>query len=164
MCRITTLKLIISYRYLLLCLCVLSNSVIAGINDKNFGNVIISEVTSIYDGDTFRVNIASWPRLIGERVPIRVNGIDTAELKGKCREEIKLARKAKKVTVDFLRSAKKVELRNIKRGKYFRVVADVFGDDQSLAEKLISTGLAYEYFGGKKRSWCDINRIATEKL
>lgn len=80
-------------------LLMISFNAFAGINDKNFGSAIVSEVTSIYDGDTFRVNISGWPEIIGERIPIRVNGIDTPELRGKCEEEIVLARKAKKVTV-----------------------------------------------------------------
>ncbi len=126
----------------------------AGVNDKNFGNIVVDEVTSVYDGDTFRVNILDWPSLIGERIPIRVNGVDTPELRGKCKEEILLARRAKKVTVEFLRSAKQIELRDIKRGKYFRLVADVYGDGQRLADKLISMRLAYAYHGGKKKSWC----------
>jgi len=29
--------------------------------DKRFGHVMVSEVTSIYDADTFRVNIKGWP-------------------------------------------------------------------------------------------------------
>lgn len=127
----------------------------AGVNDKNFGTIVVDEVTSVYDGDTFRVNILGWPGIIGERIPVRLNGVDTPELKGKCKEEILLARKAKKVTVDFLRSAKNIEFRNLKRGKYFRVVADVYGDDKSLADRLLFLGLAYKYLGGKKRSWCE---------
>jgi len=34
------------------------------INNKNFGNVRVDEVTSIYDGDTFKVNIAGYPNII----------------------------------------------------------------------------------------------------
>lgn len=40
------------------------------------GSVVVDEVTSIYDGDTFRVNINAWPDIIGYRVPVRLNGID----------------------------------------------------------------------------------------
>lgn len=140
--------------FLICCLFAFTNAS-ASVNNKNFGQVRVGEVTSIYDGDTFRVNILGWPGIIGERIPVRVNGVDTPELKGKCKEEILLARKAKKVTVDFLRSAKNIELRNLKRGKYFRVVADVYGDGLRLSDRLVSMGLAYEYHGGKKRSWCE---------
>ncbi len=67
----------------------------------------MDEVTSIYDGDTFRVNINSWPEVIGRRVPVRIAGIDTPEMRGKCQVEKELARKAKQFTVLMLRAAKK---------------------------------------------------------
>jgi len=31
---------------------------------KNYGSIVVDEVTSIYDGDTFRVNINSWPAIV----------------------------------------------------------------------------------------------------
>lgn len=120
-----------------------------------YGNAVIEEVTSIYDGDTFRANISGWPTIIGERVPIRINGIDTPELRTKCNSEKFLARKAKKITVEMLRSAKKIELRNMQRGKYFRIIADVYADGESIAKRLIAENLAYEYYGGTKISWCN---------
>lgn len=122
---------------------------------ENFGNIIVDEVTSIYDGDTFRVNICSYPDVIGKRVPIRVNGIDTPEIRTKCIKEKLLARKAKKLTVSLLRSAKVVELRNMQRGKYFRIVADVYVDNKNLADMLIKNNLAVRYEGGTKtKDWC----------
>lgn len=119
-----------------------------------YGNTKVQEITSIYDADTFRADIAGWPAIIGERVPIRINGIDAPEMRGKCKEEKALARKAKQITVDMLRGAKKVELRNMQRGKYFRIIADVYADGVSVADRLIKAGLAYEYYGGTKQGWC----------
>lgn len=131
-----------------------SNS--ASIKDATFGTMFVSEITSIYDGDTFRANIGDVHPIIGERIGVRVAGIDTPEIRGKCEKEKQLARKAKQVTVDFLRGANLVELRNTKRGKYFRIVAEVYGDDRSLADELIKSGLAVKYDGGKKyKNWCE---------
>jgi micrococcal nuclease len=125
------------------------------LKNKTFGDVIVSEITSIYDGDTFRVNIAEWPEIMGYRIGIRVNGIDTPEKRGKCKLEKQLAQSAKEFTVNMLRSAKKIELRNIKRGKYFRIVADVFADGLSLSETLIKANHAVKYDGGTKgKDWC----------
>lgn len=124
-------------------------------SEKTYGNVVVDEVTSIYDSDTFRVNIKLFPDILGERVPIRVAGVDTPEMKGKCQKEILLARKAKQITVAALRGAHKIELKNIQRGKYFRIVADVYIDGQNLAETLIGSGLAVRYYGGhKSKDWC----------
>ena len=125
------------------------------LSKKNYGDIVVSEVTSIYDGDTFRANIDSYPELLGYRIGIRVNGIDTPEMRGKCEKEKLLARKAKQFAVAALRGAKKVELRNMKRGKYFRIVADVYVDGRNLGDALISHHLAVPYDGGHKaKDWC----------
>ena len=122
---------------------------------KEYGNITINEVTSIYDGDTFRVNIKGYPSIVGERVPIRINGVDTPEMRGKCVKEKTLAREAKQFTVSKLRDAKVIELRHMQRGKYFRIVADVYVDDKSLADLLIQDNLAVRYDGGAKiKDWC----------
>ncbi len=125
------------------------------ISNKNYGAVVVSEVTSIYDGDTFRANIEEYSELIGYRIGIRVNGIDTPEMRGKCQKEKVLAREAKQFSVEKLRGAKKIELRNMKRGKYFRIVADVYVDGKSLGSMLIDQELAVVYDGGRKaKNWC----------
>lgn len=122
---------------------------------ESYGSVIVTKVTSIYDGDTFRVNIEGYPDIIGKRIPIRVNGVDTPELRSKCKKEKDLARLAKQFTVQTLRSAKVIELKNMQRGKYFRIVADVYTDGKSLSKELIDNNLAVPYFGGTKvKDWC----------
>jgi len=120
----------------------------------NYGNATVTSVTSIYDGDTFRANIAGWPDIIGHRIGIRINGIDTPEIKGKCKDEKILARKAKQFTVTALRSAQYITLKNIKRGKYYRIIADVYVDGSNLAELLLKNQLARAYHGEKRQSWC----------
>jgi len=122
--------------------------------DKSFGNANVLEITSIYDGDTFRANIEGFPAVIGESMSIRINGIDTPELRGKCDKEKQLARLAKQFTVERLRAANSVVLKNIKRGKYFRLIADVYVDGVSLGEQLIKQGHAVKYIGKAKQVWC----------
>jgi len=125
------------------------------LSSKNYGSVFVSEVTSIYDGDTFRANIQEYPEIVGYRIGIRIRGIDTPEMRGKCQKEKTLARKAKQFSVEKLRAAKKIELRNMKRGKYFRIVADVYVDGKSLGSMLIDHELAVLYDGGRKaKDWC----------
>ena len=122
--------------------------------DKQYGSVIVSEVTSIYDADTFRVNIKGYPSIAGERIPIRILGIDAPELRGKCESEKIAARKAKQYTVKALRTAKMIELKDIQRGKYFRILAHVYVDGKSLGNELIKAGHARVYDGGKRGGWC----------
>lgn len=126
-------------------------------SDMTFGNVIVSEVVSVYDGDTFRVHIACWPDIIGYRIGIRIAGIDTPEIRGKCQVEKDKAQLAKQFVVEKLHNAQTVELRNIKRGKYFRIVANVFVDEINLADAIIEAGFAVAYDGNTKtKNWCDI--------
>ena len=138
------------------CLFLILISILSLQAKQTYNNITIDEVTSIYDGDTFRVNINSYPGIIGQKMAIRVNGIDTPELRAKCNKEKLLAREAKKLTVSTLRASKIIELRNLQRGKYFRIVADVYVDDKSLGDILIKNNLAVKYDGGTKvKNWCE---------
>jgi endonuclease YncB( thermonuclease family) len=120
-----------------------------------YGTVTVSKVISVYDGDTFRVNIDSLPPIVGKNIAIRVNGVDTPEIRGKCQYEKDLALKARDFVRGKLSSAKEIKLTNLQRGKYFRVVANVLVDSVSLEQELLDNQLAYEYSGGKKLSWCE---------
>lgn len=122
---------------------------------KEYGKVIVEGVTSIYDADTFRVNIKGYPPIVGQHIPIRVMEIDAPEIRGKCKKEKELARKAKNVTVEILRNAKIIELHNMKRGKYFRILAQVIVDGKNLGQLLIKSGHARSYSGGARLGWCD---------
>ena len=119
-----------------------------------YGTVTVSKVISVYDGDTFRVDIDSLPPIVGKNIPIRVNGVDTPEIRGKCQYEKNLALKARDFVRGKLANAKEIKLTNLQRGKYFRVVANVLVDGVSLEQELLDNELAYEYSGGKKLSWC----------
>ncbi len=120
-----------------------------------YGTVTVSKVISVYDGDTFRVDIDSLPPIVGKNIPIRLNGVDTPEIQGKCQYEKDLALKARDFVRKKLANAKEIKLTNLQRGKYFRIVADVMIDGVSLEQELLENKLAYKYTGGKKSSWCN---------
>lgn len=123
---------------------------------ESYGSAFVSKIISIYDGDTFKVNIDGYPAIVGEKMAVRVNGIDTPEIKGKCLKEKELALKAKQLVVSLFENAQSIELRNMQRGKYFRIVADVYVDGQSLSEYLILNHVAVLYDGGTKiKNWCE---------
>lgn len=140
-------------RLTLLLFC-LGLSLNAASNTNQYGNATVSEVVSIYDGDTFTANIANWPDIVGKRISVRVAGIDTPEMRGRCQEEKNRARLAKQFTVAALRNAGHIELRNLQRDKYFRVLSDVYIDGENLAQKLLREGLAIPYSGKTKVNWC----------
>jgi endonuclease YncB( thermonuclease family) len=120
-----------------------------------YGTVTVSKVISVYDGDTFRVDIDSLTPIVGKNIPIRVNGVDTPEIRGKCEYEKNLALEARDFVRNKLAKAKDIKLTNLQRGKYFRIVANVTIDGISLAQELLDNKLAYSYDGGKKLSWCN---------
>jgi len=118
-----------------------------------------------YDADTVTFNIPKVHPLLGKKVNIRVSGVDTPEIRTKNKCEKEKARNAKKLVANLFKHAKRIDLENIKRGKYFRIVADVIIDGKSLTYYLIKNGLAYSYDGGKKKNmdWCQSSRkIASE--
>lgn len=69
-----------------------------------------------------------------------MRGIHAPEIRGKCNAEKQAARRARLFTVLALANARRSELRNIQRGKYFRVLADVWIDGKRLEQGLNKGG------------------------
>ena len=110
-------------------------------------------VTSVHDGDTITVEIPEFPSIIGENIGIRLDGIDTPELTDK-RQEIKsIALEAKEYVRRKVSTAKKIEIDNLKRDKYFRIDAKVYIDGLLIQDELLKLKLAKPYDGGTKMPW-----------
>lgn len=118
-------------------------------------------VTKIVDGDTFIFDASRWspsPDLVWK---VRVAGIDTPEKEGRaeCASEARRAALASALTKKLIEdSGMTVRWSNIEHDKYGgRLDADIILDDgRSLADVLISEGLARRYSGGRKSSWCPV--------
>ena len=124
------------------------------LKDMRFGDAKVGKVISVYDADTFRVNIDDWPTIIGSNIPVRVRGVDAPEIRGKCEKEKEKAKQARNFTVSQLEKGRVIELLNIQRGKYFRLIADVYIDGKSLSAELQKNNLVRIYHGGTRASWC----------
>jgi len=115
--------------------------------------VIVSELVSVYDGDTFKINIKGYPAVFGKNILVRISRIDTPEMKDP-RPEIKaLARRARELAEKKLREAKVILLRKMRRDKYFRINAEVYVDGQNLGQIMLDAGLARPYDGESKVEW-----------
>ena len=133
-------------------LCVIS---IAQAEVKTYGDFYGVTYVKNYDGDTITFNIPYLPTIVGERINIRVDGLDTPEIRGKCPREKELAKEVKNYVTLIMLNAYRIDLLNTKRGKYFRIVADVMIDEKSLTQILLDKGYAIEYDGGTKaKDWC----------
>ena len=117
------------------------------------------KIVSVYDGDTFKVNLPCGYPIFCSNISVRVKDIDTPEIKTANKCEKAAAKRAKKLTQDFL-SGDNIILRNCERDKYFRLLCEVknilFGEEIDLSKLLLKNKLAYKYFGGTKQeiNWC----------
>ena len=124
------------------------------------------EYINNYDGDTVTFNIPNLHPLLGQKVNIRLSGVDTPEIRTKNKCEKTKAKKAKAIVAKLLKNAKRIDLTNVSRGKYFRIVADVIVDGTSLRKLLLRSGYAYAYKGGTKKriDWCKpLRSVASDK-
>jgi micrococcal nuclease len=120
---------------------------------KDIKNV---EYVKNYDGDTVTVNIKGWKPLIGEGISVRIRGVDTPEIRGKCIEEKIMALLVKQFVENELTSAKKLTIINPGRDKYFRILGDIKYNGKLLSDVLLDGGYAYPYEGGTKQNpWCE---------
>lgn len=115
------------------------------------------EYVKNYDADTVTFNIKGVHPLLGDKISVRVNGLDAPEIKGKQPCEKDAARAAQRLVQSLLKNAKGINLENIGRDKYFRVLADVMIDGKSLTEILLKNRLANSYYGQTKQkvNWCE---------
>tara|TARA_B000000557_G_C20583774_1_gene362488 strand:- start:152 stop:607 length:456 start_codon:yes stop_codon:yes gene_type:complete len=108
------------------------------------------KVIKVYDGDT--ITIASKLPFKNSpiyRFSVRLDGIDTPELKSKYSYEKQLAESAQKFLSDQILD-KIVELREIKNEKYGRILAIVYLGDVNINELMIDKKHAIPYNGGTK--------------
>jgi endonuclease YncB( thermonuclease family) len=113
-------------------------------------------VIKVYDGDT--ITIAATLPIINSplyRFSVRLNGIDTPEVKGSTEDEKTAATEVKNILTTMLLN-KKVVLKNLQNEKYGRILADVYLNDLCINEWLLRERLAVKYDGGTKKipsSW-----------
>ncbi len=119
---------------------------------QDFYNV---KIISVYDGDTFKVSLPCQIPIFCENISVRVKNIDAPELKTKDKCERIAAKKAKKLTKEFL-SGGKIILKNCERDKYFRLLCEVKKEETDLSLFLLKNNSAYQYFGRTKQktNWC----------
>ena len=122
------------------------------------GVVYDANITRVIDGDTVAFEAAWLPDPLKKELSIRVFGVDTPEKghRAQCPKEDVMGKKATEFTKQAVISAKKRQVILMDWDKYGgRVLGDVILDGKSLRQGLIANGLAREYYGEAKTSWCN---------
>lgn len=109
------------------------------------------KVIKVYDGDTITI-AAKLPNTDGPiyRFSVRLNGIDTPEIRGSSLAERELAKNARDALHELI-YGKIIELRNVANEKYGRILAEVYLGEINVNQWLVSENLAVDYDGGKKQ-------------
>lgn len=104
----------------------------------SFQNVVFH---SCYDGDTCTFTLPGVHPLFGNHIPVRLRGVDAPEVRGRCYAEKREAVAARDYLDARLRAARRIDLLDVERGKYFRIVTVVIADGVDVAGGLIRRGL-----------------------
>lgn len=114
------------------------------------------KVNRVYDGDTFFIDIIRCDiDVLCKNLSIRVRGIDAPEMVARCSDEMEKAKEARRYLSGKLNSAANVELAYLDRDAYFRIDATVLVDGVDIADEMVERGIARQYSGGKRGSWCN---------
>lgn len=108
------------------------------------------KVVKVYDGDTITVAAKlPYPDSPIYRFSVRLNGIDSPEIKSKSSTEKMLAVNAREALSGRILN-QIVQLKNTSTEKYGRLLADVYLGETNINEWMIANKFAVAYGGGTK--------------
>ena len=118
-----------------------------------------AKVVSVYDGDT--VNIVAFINNKPYKFRCRIARIDAPEMKPDAHKskrkrdfELRAAKRSQKILSDLVLH-NMVNIVNPKNEKWGRILCDfrLDGDDELISDKMLKSGYAIPYDGGKKIDW-----------
>ena len=112
------------------------------------------KVIKVYDGDTITVASKILNGTDMYRFSVRLNGIDSPEIKGKSEAE-KMSAIVSRDKLSNLILNKVVRLEDVKTEKYGRILAEVYLDNLNINKWMLENKLAEPYDGGKKKKFED---------
>lgn len=124
----------------------------------SFANPYDFKITRVLDGDTVEFEAKFLPPPLKPTLRLRILGVDTPEKghRAQCPKENELGLKATELTKELVLKSTTRQI-IIKEWDKFggRVLGDLILDGVSLRDSLIKAGLAREYYGEAKQSWCN---------
>jgi endonuclease YncB( thermonuclease family) len=117
-----------------------------------------AKIIRVSDGDTIVIAAPYLPAPLKPELAVRIYGVDTPEKghRAQCPAEAAAAERASAWTKALVSSSTQHQVILYKWDKFGgRVIGDIVVNGQSVRRGLIANGLAREYYGDAKVSWCN---------
>jgi endonuclease YncB( thermonuclease family) len=116
-----------------------------------------TQIIRVSDGDTIVISARFLPAPLKPELAVRIFGVDTPEKghRAQCPSEAQRGEAASAWTKQLVASGQKFQVTLYGWDKFGgRVLGDILVDGQSVRQGLLKNGLAREYYGETKQSWC----------
>jgi endonuclease YncB( thermonuclease family) len=117
-----------------------------------------AQIIRVSDGDTIVIAAPFLPAPLKPELAVRIFGVDTPEKghRAQCPQEAQRAELASNYTKQLIAQGGKIQVTLYAWDKFGgRVLGDILVNGQSVRQGLIANGLAREYYGDAKQSWCN---------
>ena len=117
-----------------------------------------AQIIRVSDGDTIVIAAPFLPAPLKPELAVRIYGVDTPEKghRAQCPQEDQRAQVASQYTKQLIAQGGKIQVTLYAWDKFGgRVLGDIIVNGQSVRAGLIANGLAREYYGDAKQSWCN---------
>ena len=141
-----------------LLLLLLSVPMIALAQKQPQGVTYDAQILRVSDGDTIVIAAPFLPAPLKPQLAVRIYGVDTPEKghRAQCPREAQMGEQATQFTKQLVEQGQKFQVTLYAWDKFGgRVLGDILVNGQSVRQGLIANGLAREYYGEAKQSWCN---------
>ena len=117
-----------------------------------------AQIIRVSDGDTIVIAAPFLPAPLKPELAVRIFGVDTPEKghRAQCAGEAQRGEMASQFTKTVVSKGRQFQVVLYGWDKFGgRVLGDIIVDGQSIRQGLIANGLAREYYGEAKQSWCN---------
>lgn len=116
-----------------------------------------AQIVRVTDGDTIVIAAPFLPAPLKPELAVRIFGVDTPEKgrRAQCPKEAQMGEMASQYTKQLVQNGQRFQVVLYGWDKFGgRVLGDIVVNGQSVRAGLIANGLAREYYGEAKQSWC----------
>jgi endonuclease YncB( thermonuclease family) len=117
-----------------------------------------AQILRVSDGDTIVIAAPFLPAPLKPELAVRIYGVDTPEKghRAQCPAEAQRGEMASQFTKQLVSNGRQYQVVLYGWDKFGgRVLGDIIVNGQSVRAGLIQNGLAREYYGEAKQSWCN---------